>query len=260
MQNVEIDYLTVNEQKNIELAKKPEDAIELISNDECEEGLHALQKIFIEKFPDPSNVSVIPILRSGARLGDEITKPLGIPVNPMRMSYYAPDTSRLPDPICLIKPDISQICSPDGKTKPVVFAECVVDSQGTILASMNVINGMIDDLNKKGGEYSYPEYYTFAYVSKTGNKPVQVPNIVVAFHVHPDIWVGGRGCDLPGDAGREFNNIVGIISPFAKVIPEPPYFTPTFTTSNKETKTSVNFQVADSTPLFPYETSTSPSF
>jgi len=205
----------------IESARKSEEAIEIISAEECDAGLQALRTHFQLLFPDPTDVSVIPILRSGQRLGEELAENL----NPMRMSYYADDTSRLPEPICLLLPDISQIVTPDGRTKPVAFTECVVDSQGTILASMRVINELIDKLNRSGGGFSYPDYHTFAYVSKTGNKPVAIPNLLAAFRVHPDIWVGGRGCDLPGDKARELDAVVGLLSPFAESVPQRPYFT-----------------------------------
>jgi len=208
----------------IESARKTEDAIVIISAAECEAGLQALRTHFGLLFPGPADVSVVPILRSGLRLGEELSKDL----NPMRMSYYKDDTSRLPEPICLQPPDIFQIVTPDGRTKPVAFTETVVESQGTILAAMRLINGMIDELNEGGGKFSYPDYHCFTYVSKTGNKSVAIPNLVPAFRVHPDIWVGGRGCDLPGDKARGLDTIVGILSPFAESIPQQPYFTRAF--------------------------------
>lgn len=214
--------------RNIEQAKTPETAIEIISAAECDVGLRWLQACFRATFSDPTEVSVVPILRSGARLGKELTKPLGITTNPMRMSYYAPDTSRLPKPICKKWPHIRQIITTDGRTRPVVFAECVVESQGTILASIQVINGMIDKVNIKGRIFSYPDYYTFAYVSKIGDHPITIPHLVAAFHVHPDVWVGGRWCDLPDGSARELDAIVGILSPFAQRIPQRPYFTRAF--------------------------------
>src|SRR5258708_938462 len=161
----------------IESARKPEDAIEIISAAECDAGLHALQARFRLLFPDPTDVSVVPILRSGLRLGEELAADRN-ELNPMRMSYYAPDTSRLPEPICLQLPDIGQIITQDGRTKSVAFTEAVVDSQGTILAAMQVINKLIDALNRNGGKFPYPDYHCFAYVSKTGNNQVAISNLL----------------------------------------------------------------------------------
>lgn len=209
---------------DIERAKSPEDAITIIPEEECNAGLKSLRNKFCETFPQPHRVCVVPILRSGFRLGRELTDHLGLKMNPMRMSYYDEDTRRLPEPICITKPDITQIISGDGSVLPVAFTECVVESQGTILAAMAEINNMIDLINKEtGAGFPYPEYYTFAYVSKTGDNPVLIPNFTAAFAVNPDIWVGGRGCDLPGDKGRNLSHLVGILSPFAKKIPKRPY-------------------------------------
>lgn len=209
----------------IETATTPETAIEIISERTCKNGLQALQKIFLRTFPDPHQISVVPILRSGERLGRELTEPLHIEINPMRMSYYKDDTSRLDKPICLLKPDINKIVTHDGITLPVVFAECVVDSQGTLIESMVVIDTMINKLAQETERtLDYPEYYTFAYATKTGDNKINIPNLVAAFKVNPDIWVGGLGCDLPGDKARELHYLVGILSPFAKQIPRRPYY------------------------------------
>ena len=211
----------------IETARSPKEAITIISEEECRAGMKKLQKAFSEMFPDHQQVSVIPILRSGYRLGKELTDNLGIRMNPMRMSYYKEDTSRLPVPVCLTPPDITRILSPDGSTRRVVFTECVVDSQDTIVAAMEETNRLIDAVaeltNKK---LAYPEYYTFAYVSKIGERLLRIPNMVAAFSVNPDIWVGGLGCDLPGDSARDLSRLVGILSPFAEKTPKPPYFVP----------------------------------
>ncbi|KKT42528.1 MAG: hypothetical protein UW88_C0006G0046 [Candidatus Collierbacteria bacterium GW2011_GWD2_45_10] len=215
---------------NLETARSPENAITIISEDECKVGLKELRKIFNEMFPDPQEVSIIPILRSGFRLGRELTDHLGIKMNPMQMSYYRNDTSRLPSPVCLTPPDITKIISIDGTTKQVVFTECVVDSQETVLAAMKEINRMIDVVGEEiGRKLDYPEYFTFAYVSKTADHPVEIPNMVAAFSVHPDVWVGGLGCDLPGDMSRDLSYLVGILSPFATRAPKKPYFVPLLT-------------------------------
>lgn len=211
--------------REIETAKTPEEAITIIPEDECRAGLQELRYIFKEMFPDSSLISVVPILRSGWQLGWDLTE--GVELNPMRMSYYRDDTSRLPRPICLIPPDMTKIVSSDGTTKMVVFTECVVDSQETLLAAMEEINGKIEGLCELSGtDIAYPEYFTFAYVSKTGDNPIQIPNLVAAFKVHPDVWVGGLGCDLPGDSARELPYLVGILSPFATEAPKRPYYVP----------------------------------
>lgn len=221
------EEITNASQGDIETARIPEDAIIIVPEKECSAGLGKLRAIFSEIFPSPDLVSVIPILQSGLRLGQEITEPLGIEMNLMQMSYYRKDTSRLPKPICLIHPDITKIITPEGMTMPVAFMECVVDSQETILAAMEEINATIDALSvKTNRKLAHPTYSTFAYVTKTGDSAVQIPNLVAAFKVDPDVWIGGRGCDLPGDSARELNSIVGILSPFASSIPPHPYCVP----------------------------------
>jgi len=209
----------------IEKARTPEEAITIVTEEECRLALKRLRRIFSTTFPNPHEVSVIPILKSGTRLGRELTDHLKVRLNPMQMSYYREDTSRLPSPVCIAPPDITRILSPDGVTRPVAFTECVVDSQATVLAAMAEINAMIDKVSLEiSQKLDYPNYHTFAYVSKTGGGPVGIPNLVTAFMVHPDIWVGGLGCDLPGDKGRELPYLVGMVSPFAAKAPEPPYY------------------------------------
>jgi len=211
--------------KRIENIRTPEEAMEIISESECDKGLRELKKVFEILFPHPDEISVVPILKSGWRLGSELAESVGAELNPMRMSYYNNDASRLPKPVCLLQPDITKIVNVSGNTKAVVFAESVVDSQATVVAAMDEINKTIDAINAHLEEkLVYPEYYTFAYVSKTGESEVVIPNLFTAFEVHPEIWVGGRGCDLPGNMARENNNFVGILSPFAKSTPSEPYF------------------------------------
>ena len=88
--------------RTIETATSFETAIEIVPERLCDSGLRALQKRFSKIFRNLNLVSVVPILRSGERLGRELTEPLGLPINPMRMSYYTDDTSRLQEPICLL--------------------------------------------------------------------------------------------------------------------------------------------------------------
>ncbi len=214
-------------EKNIETARTPEEAIIIITEEECRIALKRLRVIFAETFPNPHEVSVVPILRSGLRLARDLTDPIGLKLNPMRMTYYREDTSRLPSPICLTPPDMSRILTHEGKTKPVIFTECVVESQGTVLAAIKEINDRINIINtQEDGKFDYPEYHTFAYVTKTGDHPVLIPNLVAGFAVHQDVWVGGLGCDLPGDKGRDLAYLVGILSPFATEIPSQPYYLP----------------------------------
>lgn len=212
--------------RTIETATTFETAIEIVPEQVCLDALSLLRDRFNLLFPKPDEVSVVPILRSGERLGLELTEPLRIPINPMRMSYYADDTSRLPEPICLSPPNIEQIITPEGITKPVVFAECVVDTQGTLLKAMAFINKMVNDIARQFRiPPKYPDYYTFAYVSKIRRSQALIPNLKAPLIVNPDIWIGGLGCDFPGDKGRDLNNIMGMISPFAQEIPQSPYYT-----------------------------------
>lgn len=217
--------------RDIETATSPETAITIITEEECAVGLAELKYLFNELFPDPDQISVIPILGSGLGLGQKLTEEREIDLNTMRMAYTREDTSRLPKPICKQFPDIDKILCSDGTTRTVVFTECVVDSQETVVEAMEVINAMIDEVNECSDvKYLYPDYFTFAWVSKIGDNDVRIPNLIVAYKVHPDIWVGGLGCDLPGDKAREFKYLVGILSPFAKTIPARPYFTPSLST------------------------------
>lgn len=207
----------------IESATSYGTSIEIISPYLCQQAIKQMQSIFKKLFPDPKKVSVVPILKGGLRLGQELAKVYDISLNPMRMSYYKEDTSRLNKPICLIEPDIKKIIN-NQQTKPVLFAEAVVESQATVCGAIKIINDLIDNYSKKiGKSLNYPEYYTFAMVSKVGEGEITIPNFYPLFCVDKDIWVIGYGCDLY-QKGRELNMIKGIISPFHKQIPQPPYF------------------------------------
>ncbi len=198
-------------------------SIEVIPQNTCQLALRMMEKKFCQLFPEPTKVSLIPILRAGRMVGNTLGKATSIKPNFMQMSYYKEDTSRLKKPICIKEPDIKKIIV-NGQTRPVVFAEAVVDSQATLLAAIDHINSQIDKYSRKTGiKYSHPTYYVFALISKTGKIKVKVPNLVAMFQVNPDIWVFGCGCDL-AHRGRRIKSIRGIISPSAKRIPQPPYF------------------------------------
>jgi len=161
MQNLLEESRRDENQKGIETATSYETSIPIIPESECQDGLEKLRREFKRYFPHPESISVVPILRAGERLGRELTEQIGLPINPMRMSYTKDDTSRLPEPICLFQPDITQIATPHRNTKQVIFTECVVDTQGTILGAMAVINTMIDNLSQQTGQrFKYPDYFT----------------------------------------------------------------------------------------------------
>ncbi len=217
-------------QSRIEKATTPDKAIKIVPEKECIQGRQALINHFRETFPDPTKVSIVPILRSGIRLGQEIAESVGVDVNPMQMSHTK-GGEFLPEPICISKPDIRKIVTPEGKTLPVVFTETVVDTQKTILKSMEIINKMIVDFSGVlGYKLDPPVYFTYAYASKTGENEVLVPNLVYAFKTHPKIWLGGLNCDLPDDSTRELNHFVGMmpIGMNPSEAAKPPYYEKNF--------------------------------
>ncbi len=202
-------------------------SIEIIPQRTCQLAMKMMEKKFLHIFSDSTKVSLIPILRAGRMVGKALGAVASIKPNFMQMSYYKEDTSRLKKPICIREPDVKKMIV-NGQTRPVVFAEAVVDSQATLLAAMDHINNQIDKYSRKTGiKYSYPTYYVFALISKTGKMKVKVPNLTAMFQVDPDIWVFGCGCDL-AHQGRRIKSVRGIISPSAKKIPQLPYFKPLF--------------------------------
>lgn len=201
----------------IESARSFETAIEIIPENECIEALARMQDTFRKTFPDPTCVSVIPILMGGKTIGDILAQIPFVVINPMRMSYYDGKNERLSEPTCIQEPNIKQII----QAKSIVFAEAVVDSQGTILKAIEHINALID---AHSPNTSHPEFHTFTLVSKI-NGSVLIPNLTAMFSVHPDIWVHGWGCDN-GQKGREETSIKGVLSPFAKEAPYQPYYQP----------------------------------
>lgn len=220
------ERLSVTQQQLVE-AKTFDQAIPIIPKEVCFVGVQEMQRQFLETFPDPNDVSVVPIARGGLVLGDMLTEPFGIATNPMRMSYYDAESKRLPAPVCKMEPDINQIIV-DGRVKPVAFVEAVVETQSTIAASISQINSMINAYNEAHGtNLPYPEYHTFAFILKNGTHPVNIPDVHAMFRVHPAVWVFGMGCDL-NEAGRDVMEIQGVLSPYAEEIPEPPFFTALF--------------------------------
>ena len=186
-------------------------------------GVYSLQFEFVERFRDKlEDTVIIPILNGGKRIGNKLPSGLKIDYAPMQMSYYDDKNQRLESPICKTEPDINKIIV-NGKTRNVVFAEGVVDSEATIKKSIEIINTMIDKYNAENStSFDYPEYHVFALVSKV-NGSSSIPNFVYAFKVDSRIWVHGWGVDN-GQRGRDENNIFGILSPYATSVPEEPYF------------------------------------
>lgn len=210
--------------EKIEHARDFDDAIQIITEESCDLGVYALQFEFAERFSDkPEDTVIIPILNGGKRIGDKLPSGLKIDYAPMQMSYYDDKNQRLENPVCKIEPDINKIIV-NRKTRNVVFAEGVVDSEGTIKKSIEIINTMIDKYNTENNtSFDYPEYHVFALVSKV-NGNSSIPNFVYAFKVDNRIWVHGWGVDN-SQKGREENNIFGILSPYADSVPSEPYVT-----------------------------------
>lgn len=210
--------------EKIEVAREFESAIQIISEEACNWGIFTLQFEFAEKFGgDLDGVVIMPILRGGKRVAEKIPSKLNVDFAPMQMSYYDEKNQRLESPICKLEPDINKILV-NGKTRNVVFAEGVVDSEGTIKKSILTVNQMIDKYNLENStNYSYPEYHVFALVSKVNGNST-IPNFVYAFKVDSRIWVHGWGVDN-GQNGREENSIFGILSPYADSLPSEPYVT-----------------------------------
>lgn len=211
--------------RGIETAKDLRTAIEVVSEKEADFGTVALISSFRDRFPDLTNVSLIPIMLGGSVVGRDIARTVGVRSNPMRMSYYTSVGVRLPKARCLQKPNIHKIVNFEtGETKAVAFAEGVIDTEGTLSAAVETINAQVDQVNKQSRrKFRYPQYFTFALVSKVDGGP-QMQNCYYAFKGHKDIWVVGRGFDLNGK-GRNLKNVVGVISPFATKIPQAPYVT-----------------------------------
>ena len=220
----------------IEAAVSYDTAIEIISKDLCDQGIAVLQEGFRARFPDPDQVCLVPILQGGDTIGRKLFEAHPeVAATPMQMTNYDDELQLLERPRCLQKPDIRKIVV-NGRTSKVAFAEAVIDSGRTLMASMGVINGQIDELNKERDEnYLHPAYSVFALIDKT-RESVEGLDLVVAFKVDPDIWVHGLGCDN-NQEGRRIPRIDGMLSPGARKaerIPRQPYFRPLFETRETE--------------------------
>ncbi len=203
-----------------------DDAITIVPRTICDRALAQARQDFQARFPDPARVCLMPVLRGGRMFGEA----LGYPTNPIRMSYYR-GGERLPQPICLQKPDPALMVGPDGATLPVVLAEGVIETFSTIHATV----GLIEALCKEYGINAPPHYEAWAVAIKSDapdNVPAFLPDppagttmrIVAQVWVHIGIWIHGMGTD-DGDRGREVREFRGRLSPFAEQEPDPPYYT-----------------------------------
>lgn len=210
--------------ERIEKSKKLEYAIPIIPEEDCVLGIIALKAEFCERFGDNlDQVLVVPILNGGKRIGEKVSDGLDVDISTMQMSYYDEFNKKLETPICVAKPDINKIIA-GGKVKKLVFAEGVVESEGTIKKSIEVINKMIAKYNQENGtNYENPEYHVFALVSKVNGQST-IPNFAYSFNIDSRIWVHGWGVDN-NQYGRDMNSIFGVLSAQAETFPEPPYFT-----------------------------------
>jgi len=99
-----------------ELPTEFDEAVTIVPQSLCDAALTQARSDFQARYPDPTRVCVMPILRGGRIFGDA----LGYPANPIRMSYYR-GGERLPEPICLQKPDPALMVDAQGRTLPIVL-------------------------------------------------------------------------------------------------------------------------------------------
>lgn len=199
--------------------------IEIIPEELCAKGASSLKERFKEMFPAPHNVSIVPVMRGGSVIGQELCSVYGQDPNPMRMSYYASNGVRLPSPVCLYAPKVDELYN-GGKIKDVVFTEAVIESQGTIQEAIAVIKRQIDeDAKVYRRSAGYPGFYLFALVTKTNGSAIikGLDQMIASFDVNRNIWIYGLGCDN-NEKGREETKIMGVLSPFATEKPSKPYF------------------------------------
>lgn len=214
---------------HIESATTYETSIEIIDTEESREGINFLQQALQGQINKIGDASLIPINDGGNRVGDELAQTSGLELNPMHMSHTKPDNSFSKKALCVEKPDINLILGKDNHTKPVIFAEAVIETQSTIQEAMATINQMIDEYNAEHDTaYPHPEYYTLALVSKIDG-PSDVPNLINAFRVTNLIWIHGWGCDDTDPTthehrGREKNSIWGRLPEKFKEVPDEPYY------------------------------------
>jgi len=213
-------------QGGIEKATSFESAIEIIPEEVCEFALSTLEfELALLTVSHPEDFVVIPIMDGGGRVGAALADFCGLTLDPMKMSHYDNENKRVAKPECLMLPEIDKIIV-DGKVRHIIISEGVVESEETVLESINIINNLVDEKSRKDGvNYPHPIPRTFGLISKVKGFP-RIPNFTYPLSVHPDIWVHGMDVDN-GQKGRELNNIMGVLSPFAKSIPQMPYFTTT---------------------------------
>jgi hypothetical protein len=203
-----------------------EESITIVSQSLCDAALQQARQKFQARYPIPARVCLMPILRGGRVFGEA----LGYPVNPIRMSYYR-NGQRLPEPICLQKPDPARMVGADGETLPIVLAEGVIETFSTIRSTVEIL----EQLCAESGLKPPPGYEVQALVIKA-ESPDHIPDvlpdpppgtttrIIGQFWVHIGIWIHGMGTD-DGERGREVREFRGRLSPFAAYPPDPPYFT-----------------------------------
>ncbi len=207
------------------LPKAFEDAVTIIPQSLVKAAVAQARRDLHMRYPDPSQVCVMPILRGGGVFGEA----LGYPTNPIRMSYYR-GGERLPQPICHQKPNPEDMVDEKGRTRPIVLAEGVIETFSTIRSTV----AMIEDLCREYGLESPPYYEAQALVIKTeapDQIPAVLPNapkdtmtyVVAQFWVHIGIWIHGMGTD-DGERGRDVPEFRGRLSPFAEREPDPPYY------------------------------------
>lgn len=213
------------EQQNRILSTEYEDALEIISHEDCEKGIEYLLSTFANKhnYPIDGEVLLIPILRGGSVIGERLSS-TGVWTQSMRISYYDEENKRMEQPRCIkALTNIYPIVL--GKIHHIVFAEAVVESQNTILAAKQQIWQQVEEL---GGNLDSVDFSTFALVSKIPqDTQITISNLTAAFKVHPSIWVHGYGCDNK-ERGREVESIMGVLSPYAEEQPYGPWVTPLF--------------------------------
>jgi hypothetical protein len=208
-----------------ELPTEFDEAVTIIPQSLCDAALKQARLDFQARYPDPASVCVMPILRGGRIFGET----LGYPANPIRMSYYR-GGERLPQPICLQKPNPEQMVDAQGRTLPIVLAEGVIETFATIRSTVVIL----EQICAEYGLERPPYYEAQALVIKTDSAdrvPATLPDppagtvthVFAQFWVHIGIWIHGMGTD-DGERGREVPEIRGRLSPFASRAPDPPFF------------------------------------
>ena len=204
------------------------DSIPIIPEALCDLALEQARRDFQVRYPDPSSVCLMPIMRGGHHFGEALGYP-DYPTTPVRMSYYR-DGARLPEPMCLLKPNPESLVGPDGRTLPIVFAEGVIETFATIRTTVI----MLENLCAEYGIESPPYYEAQALTIKRErfeDATDTLPNapfgtdvrIVAQFWVNINVWIHGMGTD-DSDRGREVPEFRGRLSPFAETAPKPPYY------------------------------------